>query len=312
MLSFKHIPLATALAAVVGLTACSTTTPAKNVVTWNKSASGMVSDVQNIALDDRTAALVFIRPATENVANPDSSTNIGLDDRFLVSVQDNHYSASVVCAGDVALSAVPTAAKINDLDAGAVNLKLAAGETVYFAVAADANTFQPTLRQVDAQTAANLLQGTYRQAHQISRVQAHNCPEPVVAPAPAPVVPAPQSEYYVETRPNIRLNILFDTNKSDIKPQYRSEVTKAANFLKDYPDAQVIVEGHTDSRGSETYNQALSERRAAAVRQSLITDYGIAPNRISAQGFGELRPVATNDTEEGRQLNRRVMVVVPN
>ncbi|MFC0821413.1 OmpA family protein, partial [Moraxella marmotae] len=123
---------------------------------------------------------------------------------------------------------------------------------------------------------------------------------------------APATEYYVETRPNVRLNILFDFDKSNIKAQYKGEVQKAADFLAQYPDAKAIIEGHTDSKGSDAYNQKLSERRANEVRNALIKNHGISPARLTAQGFGESRPVATNDTDAGRQENRRVMVVIPN
>jgi OmpA-OmpF porin, OOP family len=70
-----------------------------------------------------------------------------------------------------------------------------------------------------------------------------------------------------------------------------------------------IAEGHTDSQGDDAYNQELSERRAGAVRQYLIETYGIAADRLEAEGFGESRPVADNETPEGRQQNRRVELV---
>lgn len=308
MLSVKQLSLATAIAAATFAASATAATAPATGVTWTKSAEG---DLNNLQLTDRTAAVVFIRPTANDVAVADSSTNIALDGRFLTSLQDGHYSAGVVCAGDVKLSAVPTAAKINDLQAGAATINLKAGETQYFLVGT-AQDYTPVLRQVTAEEASQALQAapTFKQNHQISRVQAANCPAPM-APVPAPVVTAPASEYYVETRPNVRLNILFDFDKSNIKSQYRSEVTKAADFLKQYPEANAVVEGHTDSKGSDAYNQALSERRAAAVRDALIRDHGINPSRITAQGFGESRPVATNDTDEGRAQNRRVMVVIP-
>lgn len=308
----KTTLLATTIASTMLLTACQTTAqlPAATPV-WSKSASPD-ANLLNPQLSDRTANLIFVRPAANNQNNPDTSTNIALDDRFLVSVQDNHYSQAIVCAGNVALSAVPTSAKINDLSYGAATIKLDAGQTQVFAVTTDANN-TPTLTPLYGNDINNALNGTYRQGHQISRVQAKDCPAPaVVAPAPVAPVPQPASEYYVETRPNVRLNILFDTDKSNIKPQYQSEVTKAANFLKQYPEANAIIEGHTDSRGSDAYNQALSERRAASVVQALINQHGVNPSRLSAQGFGESRPVASNDNAEGRAQNRRVMVVIPN
>lgn len=314
MLSFKQISLVAAITTVnvfVAAHANTNVVPGNNHITWNTSGPG---DLNNISLTDRTGAIVFIRPSNNNTPANDSSTNIALNGRFLTSLQDGHYSLGVVCAGDVQLSAVPTAAKINDLEAGAATLQLKAGEIQYFIVGTEAN-FTPILQQVSAQQAAQTLQAhhTYKQSHQISRVTANNCSVPA-QPTPAPVVPAPvtppASTYYVETRPNVRLNILFDFDRSDIKPQYQSEIKKAADFLAQYTDAMVIVEGHTDSKGTDEYNQRLSERRAQAVRNALIQRHGIMPSRITAQGYGESRPVATNETEEGRQQNRRVVVVI--
>lgn len=317
MLSLKQISLVSAIAtANIFAVAHANTSmvPGSSHITWNKSASG---DLTDISLTDRTGAIVFIRPSSNNNPSSDSSVNIALNGRFLTSLQDGHYSLGVVCAGDVQLSAAPTAAKINDLTAGAATIQLKPGETQYFIVGTEAN-FTPVLQQVSAQQAAQTLQShsTYKQNHQISRVTANDCPAPVqVTPppvVPAVVTPPPANDYYVETRPNVRLNILFDFDRSDIKPQYQSEIKKAADFLAQYPDAMVIVEGHTDSKGSDAYNQGLSERRAQAVRNALIRNHGIAVSRITAQGYGESRPVATNDTADGRQQNRRVMVVIPN
>lgn len=82
--------------------------------------------------------------------------------------------------------------------------------------------------------------------------------------------------------------------------------------MKTYPQATADIEGHTDSRASHEYNQVLSQRRVNAVRKILIEQYGISPDRLNAVGYGETRPVASNDTAEGRQLNRRVVAVFDN
>lgn len=308
----KQKSLLVAMTALLSITAHASSDTLAKQVSWHKSAPIAKADFQ--VSDDNAGALVFIRPMVEGrTPNADSSVNIALDDRFLVSVQDGHYAAANVCATDVKLSAMPTASKTNDLSANAVDIKINPKDIKFFHVDVKPN-YTPVLRQVDNKTAAELLKGIKKQAHQISRVQANNCPAPKpVTPPPAPVVPAkPKNDYYVETRPNVRLDILFDFDKSDIKPQYQPEVTKAAEFLGKYPDANVLVEGHTDAKGSDAYNQSLSERRAIAVAKSLVQDYGISPARINALGFGETRPVASNDTTEGRALNRRVMVVISN
>jgi len=108
----------------------------------------------------------------------------------------------------------------------------------------------------------------------------------------------------------IELSVEFDTDQATIRSEEIPEVDEVVAFLRAHPSARVTIEGHTDSRGSETYNQALSERRAYAVRDYLIRNTDISPSRISARGYGESRPIASNDTPQGRQRNRRVTAVI--
>lgn len=120
---------------------------------------------------------------------------------------------------------------------------------------------------------------------------------PVVAPAP-PLVKEKEPQ-------KIRLPIVhFDFDKYDIKKLYVPDLDEHVAYLKERPSARVTVEGHTDYKGSVQYNQRLSERRANAVRQYLIQQ-GIAPSRIQTVGYGKLKPIAENKTDEGRAVNRR-------
>ena len=102
-------------------------------------------------------------------------------------------------------------------------------------------------------------------------------------------------------------DILFDLNSSDLRSESRTTLRQLAENFAQYPDNQLIVEGHTDSSGSDEYNQRLSERRAASVADYLI-DNGVRASAITVYGYGEMRPKSTNDTAEGRQLNRRVEI----
>ncbi len=133
-----------------------------------------------------------------------------------------------------------------------------------------------------------------------------NPPAPVVvAPAPAPA-PAPVAEPEVRTI-TVRLNVEFEFDKAVVRAIYGDELQAIANAMKVHDDIELVLEGHTDSRGSDQYNQGLSDRRAAAVKAKLIEMYGIAPNRVSTVGYGESRPIADNNTDEGRARNRRVI-----
>ena len=104
-------------------------------------------------------------------------------------------------------------------------------------------------------------------------------------------------------------DVLFDTGSATLKPGAREKLARVAGILASHPDLKIEIEGHTDSVGSDDYNQRLSERRAEAVRGYLVQQK-IAPTSVDAQGFGESQPVASNDTPAGRQQNRRVELVV--
>lgn len=104
-------------------------------------------------------------------------------------------------------------------------------------------------------------------------------------------------------------DVTFDVDSDVVLPGLYNELDRIAQILIKYPQTTIVVEGHTDSTGSDAYNQGLSERRALSV-QRLLVDRGVAPARISTVGYGETRPVATNDTPEGRQMNRRVEIRV--
>jgi outer membrane protein OmpA-like peptidoglycan-associated protein len=104
-------------------------------------------------------------------------------------------------------------------------------------------------------------------------------------------------------------DVLFDVGHAELKPGGLRAVQKLAAFMQDYSDRRVRIEGFTDSTGSAEYNQQLSEQRAFAVKDALM-QAGIDPDRIELQGYGESYPVASNDTNEGRQLNRRVEIVI--
>jgi outer membrane protein OmpA-like peptidoglycan-associated protein len=103
--------------------------------------------------------------------------------------------------------------------------------------------------------------------------------------------------------------LFFSTDSATLNADSRYNIEKLARIVNRYTDTNVVVEGHTDNSGNEATNQILSERRAESVA-SLLRTYGVYDHRISAIGYGETRPVATNETEEGRHLNRRVEVLI--
>lgn len=105
--------------------------------------------------------------------------------------------------------------------------------------------------------------------------------------------------------------ITFATNESAIQPQFRPTLDQVAAVLQQYNQTYIDVYGHTDSTGSDAYNQSLSERRAQAV-SGYLSSHGVQSVRIGTRGFGETQPIASNDTEEGKAANRRVEIkIVP-
>ena len=270
-------------------------------VSWDKSS---VAPMPNKTIASNEAKVVFIRPATNLSAQ--SSANIALNGRYLVSLQANHFTESLVCSGDAAISVLPTGVKSNDLNALSMNVTLQPQQTYFYLVDVDPSTKQPSITALTTEQAQPLLVNTSLQSHQISRV-VNNCamqrPSMTTAPTVKPAIA-------VNETPNIRLNIQFDHDQSVIKSQYQSEIARAAKFLANYSGADAVVEGHTDATGRDRYNQALSQRRAEAVRNALINQYAIDATRIRAIGYGETRPIADNTTAAGRQENRRVMIVI--
>lgn len=136
--------------------------------------------------------------------------------------------------------------------------------------------------------------------------------EPVAAPAPAPayVAPAPAPVVYVAPEPAAPQKLVlegvnFDFDKATLRQEDVSELDKNVEALKAWGDVNIEVAGHTDSKGSDAYNMKLSQQRADAVRNFLISR-GVAADRLTAKGYGEAQPVADNATEEGRFKNRRV------
>ena len=132
------------------------------------------------------------------------------------------------------------------------------------------------------------------------------CAQSVVAPAPAPApAPVPGKE-----KITISLNVQFDSDKAVVKKKYHDDIKRVADFMKEFPDTTAEIGGHTDSTASKAYNQKLSEKRANSVRQYIIDKFGIDGSRLTAKGYGEDRPIASNNTEDGKQKNRRVEAVL--
>ncbi|VUD69093.1 Outer membrane porin F [Thalassocella blandensis] len=117
---------------------------------------------------------------------------------------------------------------------------------------------------------------------------------------------------YVELSKDVTvdLHVKFANNSADITSDAREEIKKVADFMRQYPTAKVVIEGHTDDRGSAQYNRQLSQKRAKAVADLLLETFAVNAANVSSIGHGESQPIADNATAEGRAANRRVVAVV--
>jgi outer membrane protein OmpA-like peptidoglycan-associated protein len=127
---------------------------------------------------------------------------------------------------------------------------------------------------------------------------------------PQDYYPPPHSAPPPKVIDKITLKINFDTDKSNIRKSDEAELKMGIDFMKKYPGSRVRVEGHTDSVGTDKYNQKLSERRAEAVKYYFVQAGAVDASKITSAGYGETRPVASNKTEQGRAQNRRVEILI--
>jgi len=140
---------------------------------------------------------------------------------------------------------------------------------------------------------------------------------PAVTETPAPAMTASESasapdeeSASMKDKVVITLHVEFNTAKAVVNERYYEDIKKVADFMKAHPKTKAVIEGHTDNVGNVPYNKALSQKRAESVRQYIIDKFGINGMRLKAVGYGEARPIASNDTPEGRYKNRRVEAVI--
>ncbi|GFO59529.1 membrane protein [Geomonas silvestris] len=128
--------------------------------------------------------------------------------------------------------------------------------------------------------------------------------EAPLGPVPA-AEPTPGHYKYCVT-----MNIEFDIDRANVRPEYREQVAKVGNFMKKYPTTTAVIEGHTDNVGTYNHNMELSQQRAENVVSYLVDNFGIDRSRLTAKGYGFTRPVADNSTEAGKQKNRRIEAII--
>ena len=208
---------------------------AVNQVHWHKVDNIAAKDRLNQAIPDNTASVVFLRKLDKDGLQ--TSANVAINDRFQVSLQPNNYSQIYTCVGSNQISAEITGHKNNDLLKNANLYQLSANTTYFFEIDVDAKG-NATVSPISQNTAMAALENMAYQTHQITRV-VPNCP--VIQPAaPKPVAVAPAPIQYE----SIELKVLFDNDKSLVKPNYYPEVKRVADFMARHPEVSATIEGH--------------------------------------------------------------------
>lgn len=264
----------TAAAVAIATTRCSTgggkgvidgaNTKVVDSVVWHNHAQIDPVTAFKQPVDADKSRLVFIRSLDNDPIQ--SSANIAVNNRYQVSLHPNSYTETMGCAGDNVISAEITGTKSNNLVSNAKKTYLAPQSTNYFYVDVNGQTGAASIQQVDENTAQELLKEQGYQTHQLSRVQSIECATQVEANTP------------------IDLHVEFDFDKSAVRPVYNSRFQAVADYMKAHPEAVALVEGHTDSLGDAGYNLKLSTERATAVKDHLVSVYGVDKARIQSSG----------------------------
>ncbi len=276
--------LATALVAAGLMAACATRAPLDAVETARSAVDRTARDpavVQNAPLE--------LKAATDTLARADRAWSEDHD-----AAEANHLAYLATQRADIAANT----ARARVLDA---DIKKAGTEAERIRLMSEADR-----ARMQAEANARSAQQAQLQAASAEQRAADNAARVRALEAQLRDIEAQQTERGLLVTLG---DVLFAFNKAELSAQAAPRLDKLANFLRQFPDRKLIIEGHTDSVGGDAYNQELSERRAQAVQNALV-QRGVAPDRITARGYGKTYPVADNASPEGRAMNRRVEIVI--
>ena len=279
--------LCTSLIAVGLLAACASTTPSPAL----EEARTAVSTAAGDPAVNQYAQLE-LKQATDALAKAD---RVWADDHD--TSETNHLAYIARQRAEIATNA----ARARQLDA---NIQQAGGE---------ADRIRLQARTQEADTARLRAQQAQQQAMSAEQRAAQQQAQATAAMAQANAAQDRVRELEAQQTERGLLvtlgDVLFAFNKADLSAQAGPRLDKLANFLKQFPDRKLLIEGYTDSVGGDSYNQDLSDRRAQAVRDALV-QRGVDSSRVTARGYGKAHPVADNASPEGRAMNRRVEIVI--
>lgn len=321
----SKVLLSTALVVTMGLTGCQTTTSnlasandsPVNKAMWQKSGE-VFEQPNDMMLKANESRIVFLRQDESAIETGPIVVGVGAngligvnsDNLFQASLDNNHYSEAVICNDSQIITAQNMNAVNGQVMAKSKQFSFMPQTTTYLQVSLS-DTGIPVVQQIAPNQAKSMLTQSTRQTHQISRVFIEcSTPKPVVI-QPTVIVPTQPPAQNSPIRNERQFTVLFDFDSTKITSDTASELGLMANFIKtSRTNNNIVLEGHTDSKGSEAYNDKLSQARANTAKDILVNKYGVDSVKLTPMGYGELRPVDTNNTSQGRQNNRRVVATV--
>lgn len=324
----KNVLLSTTLFAAIGLVGCQTinnsqisspsnTKNGVNQASWGESVE-LFRPPNDDNLKTNERRIIFFRDAANSSQTNNINIGVGLDNVFQASLKNGNYSEKIICNSGHIINA-SVLEKNGEVVSYSENFQFAPQTTTYLKVSLSPDG-KPVVRQISTNEALSSLRQATRQNHQISRVPSDCGIENQTLPSQPPqnqsLPKEPNKEPMVNTQldmNNLRqFSVLFDFDSSNLKNNNMNNAALdgMASFIQSYPRSNIILEGHTDSRGPESYNLRLSQNRADRVKGILVDKYGMEPSRLRTIGYGETKPVDTNSTQQGRQNNRRVVATV--
>lgn len=314
--------LLTTLVVTMGLTGCQTiasnsasdvNSPIKKAM-WQKS--GDVFQLPNdMVLKANESRIVFLRQDDKAVQASPIVVGIGADNLFQASLNNSHYSEVVICSDTHIINVQNMNTMNGEVLAQSKQFSLMPQTTTYLQVGLSA-TGTPVVQKVSPNQAMTILEQSTRQTHQISRAYIECSvpkPMPVItqsAVIPPLAIPVQSPAQNSPIRNQQQFTVLFDFDSTKVTSDIVSELGLMAEFIKNNRTSNIVLEGHTDSRGSDTYNNKLSLERANTAKSILVNEYGVDSMKVKTVGYGESNPVDTNSTDQGRQNNRRVVATV--
>ena len=275
-------------------------------VSWKNSGEVFQEPINSTLAADESR-VVFFRNANDGYQSGNVNIGIGRNNIFQVSLQNAHYSENIICKGNQIINVGAIDKQSDKMVSISKNYQFLPQTTTYLQVALSA-TGSPVIQQIPADEALVLLNRSTRQTHQISRFLS-DCTSSASALIQEPAA-ASTANKPIETQNPPQFNVMFDFDSAGVRSSHSAVLDGMAKFIQSYPKAAVTLKGYTDNKGPDSYNLKLSQSRANIVKNMLVDQYGIESMRLSAIGYGASMPVDTNNTEQGRQNNRRVIAVV--